>query len=100
MSVVIWVSKDSSKTYKELCKAKGPCVAVQTINFLTKSDEYFESKFRFSFDNQIRKYKLLTILKKLGYKIASPVFSGTSSYYLEKEGERVTILTGILKNIT
>ncbi|MFZ2664433.1 MAG: hypothetical protein WAX66_03665 [Patescibacteria group bacterium] len=99
MGITIWVLNKYPGTYKELCKTEDIRVAVQTINFLTKTDEYLESKFRFSFKGQVRRYKLITILKMLGYERATPFLSSSVSYYLKEGGSRVNILNEALRNI-
>lgn len=99
MTIVMWVSKTQLEGYKEFCRVVSPCVALQVLNFFTRSEEYFEAKFRFSFDKQTRRYKFITLLKKLGYKGASQAIPGTLSFYSEIKCNRINVPTGITRNI-
>jgi hypothetical protein len=99
MEITVWVLHPGKNRLVFLCNAVGFQEALLSIWELSKSTANYEVQYFFSLGRKGKRFKLVDLLKSLGYEIASPLTPQTIRYYSIKYNNSVIICCGIFKAI-
>ena len=95
----MWVLYKNKRRKTFLHEVFGFKEVLSTIYDLSYQAEFYEVRYFFSLGRKNKRYKLVDLLKRLGYKPAVPLSPAMISYYSKKRRERVNISKNILGNI-